>query len=88
MQTNPNKLGLVFGALLAIWHLFWVLLVLLGWAQPLIDFVFWAHMIQPVYVIKPFDPRAAAILIGITFFIGYLFGFFAALLWNKLHRTI
>ena len=67
--------------------LLWALLVLLGWAQPLMDFVFWAHMINPVYVVKAFDPKAAATLVVITFIMGYAFGFVGALLWNKLHRT-
>jgi hypothetical protein len=48
---------------------------LLGWAQPIIDFIFWAHMIRPVYVIKPFDPVAAVTLIIVTAAIGYIFGF-------------
>jgi hypothetical protein len=87
MQVSLNRTGLVFGALIAGWHLLWVLLVLLGWAQPLIDFVFWAHMIQPVYVIRAFDPRAAFTLILLTFFSGYAFGFVGALLWNNLHRA-
>ena len=43
----------------------WSLLVLIGWAQPIIDFIFWAHMIKPVYFVKPFDPVAAAVA---TFF--------------------
>jgi hypothetical protein len=38
------------------WHIAWSLLVLIGWAQPILDFVFWAHMIKPVYFVKPFDP--------------------------------
>jgi Exopolysaccharide synthesis, ExoD len=37
-------------------HLLWVLLVASGWAQPLMDFVFWLHCIRPVYVIEGFDP--------------------------------
>ena len=86
-MTNPNKVGLVIGALIASWHLLWAALVLLSWAQPLIDFVFWAHMIQPVYVIKAFDPKAAITLIVITFISGYAFGFVGALFWNKLHRA-
>jgi hypothetical protein len=85
-MTNPNKFGLVVGALIGGWHVCWSLLVLLGWAQPIIDFIFWAHMIQPVYVVKSFDPLAAITLVVITAVIGYFFGFVGAVIWNKLHR--
>ena len=54
-MANPNKVGLVFAAVIGeAGILIRASLVLLGWAQPIIDFIFWAHMIQPVYVIKPF----------------------------------
>ena len=85
-MTNPNKVGLVIGALIGGWHVVWSLLVLFGSAQPIIDFIFWAHMITPIYVIKAFDPKAAFTLILITFISGYAFGFVGAILWNKLHR--
>jgi len=85
-MTNPSKVGLLFGALISGWHVLWSLLVLVGLAQPLIDFVFWAHMIQPVYVIKPFDPIAAVSLIAITFSTGYVLGFIGAVVWTKLHQ--
>ncbi len=85
-MANPNKIGLVVGALIGGWHLLWSLLVLLRWAQPVIDFIFWAHMIQPIYVIKSFDLLAAITLILITVAIGYIFGFLGAIIWNKLHR--
>jgi hypothetical protein len=85
-MTNPNKVGLVIGALLAGWHFFWALLILLGWAQPILDFIFWAHMIKPVYVVRPFDAGAAVTLIVVTFALGYVFGFFGAVIWNRLHR--
>ena len=85
-MISPNKTGLVIAALLSGWHLAWAALVAVGWAQPLINFVFWAHMIQPVYVIGPFDPAAAGTLFLITFCMGYLFGFFGGGLWNRLHR--
>lgn len=84
-MTNSNKVGMVVGALLVGWHLLWSVLVLIGFAQPIIDFIFWAHMIKPVYVVKPFDPVAAVTLIMITGVIGYAFGFVGAIIWNRLH---
>ena len=85
-MTNPNKVGLLFGILLGGWHLVWALVVLLGWAQPLIDFIFWAHMLQPIYVVKAFELKAAVTLILLTFTIGYASGVIGALAWNKLHQ--
>ena len=84
-MTNPHKVGLVIGALIGGWHVAWSLLVLIGWAQPILDFIFWAHMIQQVYFVKPFDPMAAVTLIVITAVIGYVFGFVGAVIWNRLH---
>ena len=85
-MTNPNKVGLVIGALIGGWHIVWSFLVLFGWAQPIIDFIFWAHMIRSVYVIKAFDPVAALTLIVITSVMGYVFGYVGAIIWNKVHR--
>jgi len=85
-MTNPNKVGLVIGALIGGWHLVWSILVLLGGAQPIIDFIFWAHMIQPIYVIKSFSISASLTLIVITAVMGYIFGYIGAMIWNKLHR--
>jgi hypothetical protein len=58
--TNPNKVGLIHQkgcSRLAVSRR-WSALVLIGWAQPILDFIFWAH-IKPVYFVKPFDPMAA-----------------------------
>jgi hypothetical protein len=43
-------------------------------------------MIQPVYVVNPFNLLAAVTLIVITAVIGYIFGSVGAVIWNKLHR--
>ncbi|HVI81829.1 MAG TPA: hypothetical protein VM717_03720 [Chthoniobacterales bacterium] len=85
-MTNPNKVGIVIGALIGGWHVVWVMLVLVHWAQPILDFIFWAHMIQPVYIVKPFDVAAAVTLIVVTAALGYAFGFFGAIIWNRVHR--
>jgi hypothetical protein len=42
-QHNSKKVGVVVGALVSGWHLPWSLLVLIGCARPIIDFIFWAH---------------------------------------------
>jgi hypothetical protein len=76
----------VIGALIGSWHFVWSLLVGIGWAQPIIDFIFWAHMIKPVYVVKSFNLAATVTLIAITALIGYMFGFVGGVIWNKLHR--
>lgn len=81
---TPNKVGLVVGALLGGWHILWALLVLTGVAQALLDFIFWAHMIQSIYIVKAFDISAALTLVIITFVMGYAFGFVGAIFWNKL----
>jgi hypothetical protein len=86
MMTNPHKGGRVIAALIDGWHVIWSVLILIGWAQSILDFVFWAHMIKPVYFVKPFDPMAAVALIVITAVIGYIFGFVGAIIWNRLHR--
>ena len=87
MQTiNLNKTGLVFGTLLAACHAIWAAFVGLGWAQAITDFVFWMHMIKPVYVIGPFNFWIALVLIVVTGAIGYAGGFILAAMWNWLQR--
>ena len=86
-MVNPNKVGLVIGALIGGWHVLWALLIALGWAQPIIDFIFWAHMIKPIYVINGFDLAAALTLVVITSVIGYVFGLLGGIIWNRVHRA-
>jgi hypothetical protein len=86
-QMNVFKVGLVLGIVLGGWHLCWSLLVALGWAQPVIDFVFWMHFIKPIYVIEPFEIVRAAILILITACIGFVIGSVFAWVWNAPHKA-
>jgi hypothetical protein len=86
MTINPNKAGFALAALMGAWHLTWSLLVALGLAQPLVDFLFWIHFIKPIYIIEPFGIGRAAILVAVTSGIGYVTGLVFALLWNRLHR--
>lgn len=83
MQTNPLRLGFVFGSVLALCHAFWASLVALGWAQALIDFIFWAHFIAPPYQVAAFDLLRALLLIALTFVVGVILGTVGGALWNR-----
>ena len=86
-MVNPVKVGAVFALFFALWHLFWATLVALGIAQPLLDFVFWMHFINPPYEVEAFDAGRAGILVGVTAAIGMAGGLVGALLWNLFHRA-
>lgn len=76
----------MFGALLGGFHLVWALLVLLGWAQPIYNFILWAHMIHLPLTIGPFEGSAAATLVVMTAVMGYVGGYIGAWIWNKFHH--
>jgi len=65
-QLAVARVGLVFATVLGAFHLCWSILVALRWAQPVIDFVFWMHFMEPIILIEPFEIAKAAILVGIT----------------------
>ena len=85
-KLGVGRAGLALGLLLGGLHLIWALLVASGWAQPLMDFLFWLHFIKPVYVIEGFAPLRAAGLVLLTGTIGYAVGGAYALLWNRMHQ--
>ena len=85
-MVNSIKIGITLGALLGVTHLLWALTVALGWAQPLMDFVFWMHFIRPLYVIQPFSLSTAIILVVVTSVTGFVIAFVFGVIWNRLHR--
>ena len=82
-RANPHSFGLVLGIFLAAWHALWSLLVWLGAAQPLIDFIFRLHMITPPYKIAAFNLGTAAALVAVTAVIGYAMGWVVGFIWNR-----
>lgn len=84
-MISKNKLGVVLGSLLGLWHLAWAALVATGVAQWLMDWVFRLHFIQPPYVVSAFKLNYAIGLIVITSVLGYTFGWVGGALWNWVH---
>ncbi|MCX6786224.1 MAG: hypothetical protein NTU85_00115 [Candidatus Kaiserbacteria bacterium] len=86
-HISPAKTAVTFAVLLGGLHLVWSIFVAFGWAQMIIDFVFWAHMLSIPVVVKAFDATAFITLIVITSIIGAIFGYAMAIIWNRLHRV-
>ena len=82
-RTKPYLVGLVFALFLGGWHLLWSLLVLVGAAQPLLDFIFRLHMITPPYRVEAFRLGTAAGLVLFTTCLGFAEGWIAGMIWNR-----
>ncbi len=81
-MINATRFAFGFALLLGGYHLLWVALVAVGWAQPVIDFVFRLHFLEPVLVVTPFTLGPAAGLVVLTAAIGAAFGWLIAAIWN------
>lgn len=83
---RAHKFGLTLGGLFGVVHLTWTVLIAIGVAQPLMDFVFKLHMIQPVYEVRPFVFGTAVALIVFTSAVGYVVGYVLGLLWDIVQK--
>lgn len=84
---HKNKVALVFGSFAALAHIVWSLFVALNWAQPISDFLFRLHFIEPYRMILPFNFGKAAALVVIAFFVGYIAGWVFSTIWNRVYQN-
>jgi hypothetical protein len=71
---NLFQTSLIGGVCLATLHFCWAVLVALGWAQPLMDFIFKLHMLNSPFQVQAFSFPLAFGLVAITFLIGCFYG--------------
>lgn len=87
MTISPIRSGLALGGIVALWHLVWSGLVAVGAAQTVLDFVLRIHFLEVPVTLLPFSAQIAALLVAVTFLLGFLLGYVFAALWNWLHRN-
>lgn len=85
-KLGTQKTGLVLGVLFGGLHLVWSILVALGVAQALQDWVLSLHFLNNPFKVADFNVVTAITLIVFTSVIGYLVGYGFAVIWNNLHQ--
>lgn len=86
-EINAFRAGIVLGTLLGSWHMCWAFLVALGWAQPVLDFLYQIHFMEPIFKVSAFDINKAGILVAITALSGFIFGYLFVYVWNTALST-
>ena len=81
-QLDTKRVALALGSFAALVHIVWSILLALGWAKPLTDFILRLHHIELSYTIADFSFLTALSLVIVTFIVGYIAGFVFATGWN------
>ena len=83
---KESRSALIVGIFAALIHLVWSVLVMVGLAKPYLDFILGLHFLNNPYTVSAFNITKAAMLVAITFVLGYLMGWVFAIIWNRLHK--
>ncbi len=86
MKIQRKKFALVLASFVALGHFVWVILVGLGWAQPLMNFVYRLHFMENPHMIDPFNLGRAIELILLATAVAYVAGIVFATIWNSVYK--
>lgn len=86
MKLNEHKTGLSLGIFVGCLHLLWSILVVLGFAQVLLNWSMGWHMVNSTITVAPFSMTNALTLIIVSALVGYIVGYGFAVIWNKVHE--
>lgn len=84
---NNTKAGFAVGGTFAIFHAVWLLTVLFGWAQGILNYIFRIHLLNNPFAVAAFNLQRAVALLVFTFIVGWFIGWIYAWLWNMMHKT-
>lgn len=81
---NANSVGIITGIIIGALHLTWSIVVMIGLAQPFMDWIYELHFLNNPFQVQTFKLTNAFILVLVTSAIGYLLGWVSTVIWNKL----
>jgi len=81
-KPKPESVALAAGTFGALVHALWAVLVAVGVAQPLMDWLYSLHFLDNPHVVAEFELGKAVTLLVVTFVFWYASGWLAALVWN------
>ncbi len=86
MKVDTIKVALTLGIVFSSVHILWSVLVALGLAQGLLDFILWAHMVSIPHEVTSFNVVQAGTLVIVTFVVGFSAGWIIGTAWNKVNK--
>ena len=79
---NVKQSAMAFGTIFLAIHLAWVLIVALGFGQPVSDWLSLTHFLKDFPEIASFDFITAIVLLVRAYIAGLIFGWLLAMCWN------
>lgn len=86
VAMDKTRSGFILGAFLGTLHLVWSVLVAVGFAQVILDFIYKIHFLNNPFIIQDFNLGNAALLVLVTTLVGFVAGCLLALLWNLMKK--
>ena len=82
-KLSAKSVGLTLGLFAALVQVGWSVLVALGGAKPLYDFILRMHFLSVQYSFEQFSLARAISLVVIAFVVAFVIGWVFATIWNK-----
>jgi hypothetical protein len=88
MNKSESLKNIVLGAvLLSSLHFLWLVLIYMGMAQVVIDFIFKIHMLNSPLQVQQFEWSYALLLIAVTFSAGAMYGWLYSVIKKSVTRS-